>query len=84
MRNLIGLLATLVLALALATPALAAKPNNQACLGRDISTYAQEGRNYGAFVATLALTTDGVGDEIRAHLAGAIPDAVLPNSCNND
>lgn len=65
----------------LATPAAAAQPNHQACLGEDIRTYAQAGSGFGALVSGV-LAADGVGAEIQAHLAGDIPDAVTPNSCN--
>ena len=73
-----------VLALALASPTLAAKPNNQACLGHDFSGYAAGGAAFGGFVSGLASTGQGVGDEVQAHLAGQVPDSVIPNSCNDD
>lgn len=76
-------LAAVVMALALATPAAAAQPKQQACLGEDIRTYAMGGSGFGGFVSGMATTTDGVGAEIQAHLAGAIPDAIQPNSCND-
>jgi hypothetical protein len=68
--------------LMLATPAAAAQPNHQACLGKDIRTYAQNGSGFGALVSGV-LAADGVGAEIQAHLAGDIPDTVTPNSCND-
>lgn len=70
------------LVLMLATPAAAAQPNYQACLGEDIRTYAQSGSGFGALVSGV-LAADGVGAEIQAHLAGGIPDTVIPNSCND-
>jgi hypothetical protein len=70
-------------ALMLATPAAAAQPNQQACLGEDIRNYATGGSAFGSFVSAMATTTDGVGAEILAHLAGAIPDEIQPNSCND-
>jgi hypothetical protein len=70
------------IAVALASPAAAAEPNHQACLGNDIRAYAEAGPDFGAFVSALA-ADDGVGEEIQAHLAGDVPDAVLPNSCND-
>jgi len=70
------------MSLAFASPAAAGQPNNQACLGHDISGYAQTGAGFGAFVAGLAKGT-GAADEIQAHLAGNVPDAVSPNSCND-
>jgi hypothetical protein len=84
-RRVAAGLGAVTLAVVLATPAVAAQPNNQACLGKDIRSYAQGGLGvpFGSFVATLATATGGVGDEIQAHLAGQIPDEVLPNSCND-
>ena len=83
MKKIAALLATLGLSLALAGPVLAAKPNNQACLGHDVSGYAQGGADFGAFVSGFASATQGVGAEIQAHMAGQIPDEELPNSCND-
>ena len=67
---------------------LAAKPNNQACLGKDFSGYAQGGADFGAFISGLASSTGldgqtGIGGEIQLHLAGLVPDSTIPNSCNN-
>ncbi len=62
--------------------AYAAQPNNQACLGSDFSGYAQGGSVFGAFIQLLALFT-GLGEEVQAHLAGFVPDTVIPNSCND-
>ena len=67
---------------ALGPAALAAEPAQQACLGHDIRAFAQAGAGFGGFVSGMA-TDGGVGDEIRAHLAGNIPDVALPNSCND-
>ena len=63
--------------------AFAAEPNNQACLGSDFSGYAQGGSLFGSFVSFLAMFTQGIGNEIQAHLAGLVPDSTIPNSCNN-
>ena len=63
--------------------ALAAQPNHQACLGHDVSGYAQGGAAFSGFISGLASGTGGVGDEIQAHLAGQVPDMVNPNSCND-
>lgn len=63
--------------------AYAAKPANQACLGHDFSGYAQSGPAFGSFVSGLAKNTGGVGTEVQAHLAGQVPDSVIPNSCND-
>lgn len=65
--------------------ALADPPNDDpACLGQDVSGYAQDqGADFGAFVSGLATGTGGIGDEVRAHHAGLVPDAVIPNTCND-
>ncbi len=73
--------ATLV---ALPAAALAAEPNNQACLGDDFSSYAQAGgSSFGQFNASLAQYVPGLGYPIQLHLAGYIPDATISNSCND-
>ena len=71
-------------------PALAAKPNNQACLGTDFSTYARygseisaSGAGFGQFDAALAQSVPGLGLPIQFHQAGLIPDSYVENSCNN-
>lgn len=64
-------------------PAWAAEPNNQACLGHDVSGYAQGGAGFGHFLVGLAASTTGVGTEFQAHLAGLVPDSIIPNSCND-
>lgn len=74
--------AALVSAVVLAPPAMAAKPNNQACLGHDVATYAEMGAGFGAFVSGLA--DGGAGREVQAHLAGLVPDEAVPNSCNDE
>jgi hypothetical protein len=63
--------------------ALAAQPNNQACVGHDVSGYAAGGSAFGKFVSGIAKSTHGIGEEIQAHRAGLVPDSVLPNSCND-
>ncbi len=73
----IALLATSV------TLVFAAQPNNQACLGEDVSGYAQGGSAFGGLISGLASTTDGIGADVQAHLAGLVPDEVIPNSCND-
>ena len=82
-RGVAAGLGTATVALLLAAPAAAAQPNQQACLGHDIRMYAGAGSGFGAFVSGMAATTGGVGAEIQAHLAGAIPDVAQPNSCND-
>jgi hypothetical protein len=83
MRRSIAFLAAIGLSVALAGPALAAKPNHQACVGHDVSAYAAGGASFGHFVSGIASTTQGIGDEIQAHQAGLIPDTVIPNTCND-
>lgn len=68
-----------------ATPAAAAKPNNQACLGADASAAAQALRPYGRIISEIATSGPGViGEEVQLHLAGEIPDSVFPNTCNDE
>lgn len=82
--GVIGAIGGATLALGLVTTTTSAtQPANQACLGEDISSYAQGGPDFGAFISDMATTTGGAGDEVQAHLAGAVPDTVLPNSCND-
>lgn len=80
-RGVAAALAAAGMVAALATPASAAQPNNQACLGQDIRTYAAAGAGFGEFV--VLLSDGGVGTEIQAHLAGLVPDAAISNSCND-
>ena len=81
---------------AVASVALAATPNNQACVGKDFSSYARNGNSTGLLVfdsgsgfgkTIVFIAQDfggtGVGPEIQNHMAGLVPDSVLPNSCNN-
>jgi len=81
-RCIIAGLGTATLVVSLASPATAAQPNHQACLGHDIRSYAEAGAGFGDFVSGLA-AAGGVGDEILAHLAGDLPDVVIPNTCND-
>ena len=82
-RRVAAGLGAATVAVVLATPAVAAQPNHQACLGEDIRSYAEGGSAFGSFVSGMAATGGGIGTEIQAHLAGQIPDEVLPNSCND-
>jgi len=70
------------MAVMLAAPAAAAQPKHRACLGEDVRSYAQGGPMFGAFVSGV-LAVDGAGAEIQAHLAGAIPDEAILNTCND-
>lgn len=68
--------------------AFAAKPNNQACLGKDFSGYAKAFQPFGQVithfeVGGVPIIQGGIGDEVQNHLAGLVPDSVLPNSCND-
>ena len=82
-RILIAVIATMAV-LALSGAVTAAKPNNQACVGHDISGYAQGGADFGAFISGLARNgPGGFGSEIQLHMAGLIPDTIIPNSCND-
>ena len=82
-RRVAAGLGAVTVAVVLAMPAVAAQPKNQACLGEDIRSYAQGGAAFGGFVSGMATTGGGIGTEIQAHLAGQIPDEILPNSCND-
>ena len=68
-----------------AAPAAAAAPNHQACLGTTVSSAAQTIPDYGALVAGVARSGPvlGVGDDVQAILAGQVPDALFPNTCND-
>ena len=83
MRRLSIALALAVLVLAIPTAALAATPNNQACLGEDFSGYAQAGSGFGQFNAALAQSVPGLGYPIQLHLGGYISDGTILNSCND-
>ncbi len=63
--------------------ALAAQPNNQACLGEDVSGYAQALWPLGQTVIKTLAQTGDLGSDVQAHLAGLVPDEVFPNSCND-
>lgn len=83
----VGVAATGIL-LVNAVQAFAAQPNNQACLGRDFSGYAKDFRPFGQVlthfeVGGTPIIQSGLGDEVQNHLAGNVPDEVIPNSCND-
>lgn len=82
-RSVAAAVGAATVAVVLATPAPAAQPNHQACLGEDIRIYVEGGSRFGGLVSGMAATGDGIGSEIQAHLAGRIPDDVMPNSCND-
>jgi hypothetical protein len=87
MRTILRALAfsaiVLTLFVPLAPTASAAEPANQACLGHDLSGYAQGGAAFGGFISGLATATQGVGTEFQLHQSGGIPDTVIPNTCND-
>jgi len=87
-KYLIGAAVSAMVFATLASPVLAAKPNNQACLGKDFSGYAKLFQPFGQTLITFApgdtpIIEGGLGAEVQNHLAGLVPDSVLPNSCNN-
>ncbi len=84
MRRITTAIAIGALFVAAPAAAFAATPNNQACLGQDFSSYAQAGgSSFGQYNAWLAQYVPGLGLPIQLHLAGYIPDSVVPNSCKN-
>jgi hypothetical protein len=64
----------------------AAEPANQACVGESLSALAIGSQGaFGAGVVAFAQQPDGrpgLGDGIQALQAGAVPDDVVPNTCN--
>jgi hypothetical protein len=64
----------------------AAEPANQACVGESLSALAIGSQGaFGAGVVGFAqdpTTRPGLGDGIQAVQAGAVPDDVVPNTCN--
>ena len=93
-RRTTSALAALTVSLAVVAPATAGEPANQACLGKDFSSYAREGTSgglvsfapgsgFGLFNASLAQRAGGLDAPIQLHLAGAVPDFIVPNSCND-
>jgi hypothetical protein len=66
--------------LGMMSPAGAAQPANQACLGESFSALA--GPGFGPGVVSFAQNPGPFGDGIQAVLAGDVPDDVVPNTCN--
>lgn len=70
-----------------ALPTDAAAPANQACVGQSLSALA--GPGFGQAIVFFAQvggpvnTQPGLGDGIQLLQAGAVPDQVVPNTCNN-
>ena len=83
------------LPLLVATSAEAAKPAHRACLGQDFAFLATFGakflgyKNPGQLIVTFEepdgtrTIEGGLGSAIQAWLAGNVPEAELPNSCND-
>lgn len=84
--GLIGSSLTLA-SMLLAAPADAAEPVDQACLGESFSALAAPGFGHGVvFFAQNggpADTRTGLGDGIQLLQSGVVPDAIVPNTCNN-
>ena len=77
------------LTLGAGNPAGAGEPRNQACLGESLSALASNQPAPGAFgqgVRSFAqdpAPPPGLGAGIQALQAGMVPDAVVPNTCND-
>ncbi len=84
MRLALGLAIASVLVTASLGSASAATPAKQACFGKDFSGYAQDLAPLGQTLRELGIIEGGLGQEVQAHQAGLVPDAVIPNSCNPD
>ena len=69
--------------------ASAATPANQACVGQSLSALATTQPSPGAFGAGVKgfaqdpTNQPGLGGGIQAPQAGAVPDALVPNTCND-
>ena len=67
----------------------AGTPRTHACVGQSLSALASTQPAPGAFgqaVRSFAqdpMTAPGLGDGIQALQAGAVPDTVVPNTCND-
>jgi hypothetical protein len=67
----------------------AGTPANQACVGESLSGLATTQPFPGAFgqgvrgFAQDPTTRPGLGDGLQALQAGAVPDEVVPNTCND-
>ena len=73
---------------AIASPASAAKPANQACFGKDFSGYARNFNPLGQLltsfeVAGTPIVEGGLGEDVQSHPAGNVPDTIFPNVCND-
>jgi hypothetical protein len=64
----------------------ASQPANQACVGESLSALASDQPAPGAFGQTtrfFAQLPGPHGQNIQAFQAGAVPDEVVPNTCND-
>jgi len=66
-----------------ALPADAAEPANQACVGKSLSALAGPGFGQGIVSFAQGGPFPGLGGGMQLLQAGAIPDEVVPNICNN-
>ena len=86
-----GAAATCMLAGLSVSPASAAEPAQQGCLGETFSGYAssQDPPLFGQAVVQAARVGGGpdvgpgIGDTMQNLLAGTFPDQVVPNTCND-
>lgn len=88
MKKIAAISAAIVLMVVSTTGAFAATPANQACFGEDFSGYAKAFRPLGQVLTNFEvggtpIIEGGLGDEVQNHLAGNVPDGVIPNSCND-
>ena len=86
-RGIVATMGVTVVSGLFAPPAHAAEPANQACVGESFSALAEPGFGRGiVFFAQGGGPVDskpGLGDGIQRLQAGAVPDQVVENSCNN-
>lgn len=63
----------------------AARPAHQACVGSSFSALASSGPGFGQGVRSFARDPNlpPLGADIQALQAGLVPDAVVPNTCND-
>ena len=82
MRKPVAVVTGIALSLVLCSPALAARPANQACLGETLRVAAKMD-GFAELVNGVARDIRGVGEEVQAVLAGSFPDEAFPNTCND-
>jgi hypothetical protein len=66
-------------------PASAGPPATHGCVGASVSANAQAMHPYGQFISQVAPRSEfgSVGDAVQLVQAGAIPDSVYWNTCND-